>query len=284
MELLRACRPRQWVKNLLVLAVPAAAGALDDGSVLLDTALALVAFTLASSATYLVNDVVDREADRRHPFKRDRAVAAGLVAVRTALAAATVLAVLALAVAAAASLELVGLVALYLGLTVAYSLALKHVPVFELAVVAAGFFLRAVAGGVAADLYVSRWFLIVTASGSLFVTIGKRYAELRGGGAAGDTRRVLGAYTPEYLRAMLSACAGVVVLAYCLWAFEGSAGTEPSSWTALSSVPFVLGIMRYGLLVDQGHGEEPEEILLGDRQLHAVGAAWLVLLGLGVAA
>ena len=284
MVLLRACRPRQWVKNLLVLAVPAAAGALGDGAVLRDTALALVAFTLASCATYLVNDVADRERDRLHPAKRHRAVASGELTVRAALVAAAALAALALGTGALASLELLGLVALYLALTVAYSLALKHVPVFELAVVAAGFFLRAVAGGAAADLYVSRWFLIVTAAGALFVTIGKRYAELRGGGAAGDTRGVLAAYTPDYLRTMLSACAGVAVLAYCLWAFEGSAETEPSAWTALSAVPFVLGMMRYGLLVDQGHGEEPEEILLADRQLHAIGAAWLVLLGLGAAA
>jgi decaprenyl-phosphate phosphoribosyltransferase len=282
MSLLSACRPRQWVKNVLVLAVPAAAGALDEGSVLLDTVLAFVAFTLVSCAAYLLNDVADLEADRRHPLKRSRPVAAGRVPVRTALGAGVVFVVVGLLVAAVASLELLGIVALYVALTAAYSRWLKHVPVFEIAVVAAGFFLRAVAGGVAADLYVSRWFLIVTASGSLFVTIGKRYAEMRGGGPDAGTRRVLAAYTQDYLRAMLSTSAGVLVLAYCLWAFEGSPGTEPSAWTALSAVPFVLGVMRYGLLVDQGHGEEPEEILFADRQLHLVGAAWLVLLGLGV--
>jgi decaprenyl-phosphate phosphoribosyltransferase len=282
--LLRACRPRQWVKNLLVLAVPVAAGALDDGAVLLDAALALVAFTLASCATYLGNDVADREADRRHPVKRSRPVASGALPVRTAAVASAALAVLALLAGALASLELLGVVGLYLALTAAYSLALKHVPVIELAVVASGFFLRAVAGGVAADLYVSRWFLIVTAAASLFVTLGKRYAELRGSATPGVTRRVLAAYTPEYLRTMLGACAGVAVLAYCLWAFQGSAQTQPSAWTALSAVPFLLGVMRYGLLVDQGHGEEPEDILLADRQLHVIAAAWLVLIGLGAAA
>jgi decaprenyl-phosphate phosphoribosyltransferase len=112
----------------------------------------------------------------------------------------------------------------------------------------------------------------------------KRYAELRGGGDALQRRRVLAEYSEDYLRAMLATTAGVVVVAYCLWSFEGRSGEPASSWTTASAVPFVLGIMRYGLLVDQGHGEEPEVMIFRDRTLLALGAACLALLLLGVVA
>lgn len=280
--LVQACRPQQWSKNLLVLAVPAAAGALGEGPVVRDTALALVAFTLVSSGTYLLNDAADVEADQRHPVKRTRGIAAGDVSVRVAVGVGVVLLVAGLAVALAVGLDLFGVLALYIALTAAYTLRLKHVPVFDIALVASGFFLRAVAGGVAADLPVSRWFLIVTASGSLFVTIGKRYAEKTGAAAELRTRRVLEHYSADYLRALLSTSAGVLVLAYCLWAFEGRPEDGPSGWTALSAVPFVLGVMRYGLLVDHGHGEEPEQLLAGDRQLQLLALGWLGLILVGV--
>ncbi len=282
--LVQACRPQQWSKNLLVLAVPAAAGALGEGPVLRDTALALVAFTLVSSGTYLLNDAADLDADQRHPVKQTRAIAAGHVPLRLAVGTGVMLLVAGLGVAVAVGLDLVGILALYVVLTAAYTLRLKHVPVFDIAIVASGFFLRAVAGGVAADLPVSRWFLIVTASGSLFVTIGKRYAEKTGAASALATRRVLEHYSAEYLRSLLSTSAGVLVLAYCLWAFEGRPEDGPSGWTAVSAVPFVLGVMRYGLLVDHGHGEEPEQLLLADRQLQLLVAGWLVLILIGVLA
>jgi decaprenyl-phosphate phosphoribosyltransferase len=278
LALLVTARPRQWIKNLLVLAVPAAAGALDAPAVLADTALAFVAFCLASAGTYLLNDVMDREADRLHPVKRHRPVAAGELSAGAATAAAAALLAGACAVAWLATLGLVAVVAAYVVLTTAYSRGIKHVAIFDIATVASGFFLRAVAGGVAADLFISKWFLIVSGGGSLFVVTAKRYAELRRGGEA---RRVLSEYSEDYLRAMLATTAGVVVIAYCIWAFEGRGGIAPSAWTTASVVPFVLGIMRYGLLVDQGHGEEPEVLLFSDRTLLGLAFACLALLALG---
>jgi decaprenyl-phosphate phosphoribosyltransferase len=283
LALLVASRPRQWIKNLLVLAVPAAAGALGDAEVIRDTALALVAFCLASAGTYLLNDVADRDADRAHPVKRLRPIAAGEVGPGTATAAAVVALLAAVAVAAAAEPALAGVVGAYVVLTTAYSRRLKHVPIFDIAVVAAGFFLRAVAGGVAADLYISKWFLILAGGGSLFLVTAKRYAELREAGGAATARRVLAEYSEDYLRAMLATTAGVVVVAYCIWCFEERGGHAQTWVTSASAVPFVLGIMRYGLLVDQGHGEEPEQVLLGDATLLALAAAWLALLVLGSA-
>jgi decaprenyl-phosphate phosphoribosyltransferase len=284
MALLVAARPRQWIKNALVLAVPAAAGMLDEPEVLRDTGLAFVAFCLASAGTYLLNDLRDREADERHPIKRLRPIAAGEVSPGAAAATAVLALVAALAVAAVAEIALAGVVAAYAALTTAYSIGIKHVPVFDIAVVASGFFLRAVAGGVAADIFISKWFLILSAGGSLFVVTAKRYAELRAGGAEADrSRKVLAEYSEDYLRAMLATTAGVIVVAYCIWAFEAPRGESPSAFTAASAVPFVLGIMRYGLLVDQGHGEEPELVLLGDRTLLGLVAVCLGLLALGVA-
>jgi decaprenyl-phosphate phosphoribosyltransferase len=273
--LLVAMRPRQWIKNLLVLAVPAAAGLLGQGDVVADTAIAFVAFCLASAGTYLLNDVWDHEADRIHPVKRRRPIASGELSLRAATVAAAILLALACAVALAASPGLLAVVATYVVLTTGYSRRLKHVPVFDIAAVASGFFLRAVAGGVAAGIFISNWFLILAGGGSLFLVTAKRYAELR---ASTGARPVLEEYSEDYLRAMLATIAGVVVVAYCIWAFE-----DRHVLRSASAVPFVLGIMRYGLLVDQGHGEEPEAVLLGDRTLLGLAAACLGLLALGAA-
>ncbi len=278
-ELMRALRPRQWLKNVLVVGVPAAAGKLLEADVAAQTAAAFAAFCCASSAAYLLNDVGDRELDRNHPSKRHRPIAAGRVSVRLALAAAAALALAALGIALLATTELAGAVAGYLALTTAYSRGLKHVPVFDIATVSAGFFLRAVAGGLATGIAISQWFLIVAAGASFFVVAGKRYAELRSGNSS---RRVLDAYSTDYLESIATLSATVTIVAYCLWAFEAGADLE-AGWRGASAVPFVLAIMRYWLLIDHGHGEEPEELLLSDRVLLALGACWGALLGLGVA-
>jgi decaprenyl-phosphate phosphoribosyltransferase len=282
LALLVTARPRQWIKNLLVLAVPAAAGVLGEPAVIRDTALALAAFCLASAGTYLLNDVADRDADRAHPLKRTRPVAAGEVAPTTAAVVGALALALACVVAWLAEPALALVVGAYVALTTAYSRGLKHVAIFDIAVVAAGFFLRAVAGGVAADLFISKWFLILAGGGSLFLVTAKRYAELRGAGDAAERRRpVLAEYSEDYLRALLATTAGVIVVAYCIWCFEERGGHAQSALTSASAVPFVLGIMRYGLLVDQGHGEEPEALLLGDRTLLALAVCCLGLLALG---
>src|SRR5918994_3416427 len=130
--------------------------------------------------------------------------------------------------AARAGAGLLLVVAAYVALTTAYSRALKHVPIFDLATVASGFFLRAVAGGVAADLFISKWFLILAGGGSLFIVTAKRYAELRGV-PDGTSRRGLAGDSEDYLRAMLATIAGVLVIAYCIWSFEERAG-DAAAW------------------------------------------------------
>lgn len=267
---------------MLVLAVPTAAGLLTEGRVLRATAAAVLAFCLASAGAYLLNDVADRNADRSHPSKRTRPVASGELSARTAALAGAVALAAACATAALVNLKLLAVVGGYVVMSTAYSRWLKHVPIFDIAAVASGFFLRAVAGGVAAELFISKWFLIVSGGASLFVVTAKRYAELRDDSDEARRRRpVLAAYSEDYLRAILATAAGVTVVAYCLWCFEARSGEPPTFWTTASAIPFVLAVMRYGLLVDQGRGEEPETMLFSDGTLLGLVGSCLVLLAVG---
>jgi decaprenyl-phosphate phosphoribosyltransferase len=276
----RSMRPRQWTKNLLVIAAPLAAGELLSDPVWWQTLVAFVAFCLVSGGVYLVNDSVDVESDRAHPRKRHRPIAAGELPVRTAVAVAAVVVVIAVAAGTAVRWQLGLLLVGYLLLQVAYSLWLKHEPVLDLAVVAVGFLLRAVAGGLAAGLFLSNAFLMVAGFGSLFMVAGKRYSELHTLGSEAGTRRSLIRYTDTYLRFVWSIAATSTALSYCLWAFEQTGSSVP--WQSLSIVPFVLGLLRYAVDIDAGQASEPEDIVLGDRGLQAIGLVWLVLVCLGV--
>jgi len=279
--LVRAVRPRQWVKNLLVVAAPLAAGEVSDRDVVAATLLALVSFCLAASAVYLVNDTADRAVDRLHPTKRLRPIASGALPVPVALAAAAVLAGLAVAVGWWADPQLAVLVAAYLALQVLYAFWLKHEPVLDISIVAAGFLMRAVAGGLAADLPLSQWFLLVSGFGSLFIVAGKRYSELHTLGGDAGTRRSLVRYTDSYLRFAWSTAAGATVISYSLWAFE-QAPDSGVPWHTISIAPFLIGLLRYAVDVDAGTAAEPEDIVFRDRVLQLIGVAWLVTVCLGV--
>ena len=280
--IVRTMRPRQWVKNVLVTAAPLASSRLLEPSVLLTTAIAFASFCLAASAVYLLNDALDVEADRAHPTKRHRPIAAGVVPVGAAYATSAVLAAASLGVALLASVDLVVLMALYLLVQVAYCVRLKHEPVLDIAIVASGFLLRAIAGGLASSIELSQWFLLVTAFGSLFMVSGKRYSEKRLAAAGeGATRASLLRYTETYLRFVWSLSAAVMITTYSLWAFE-IAATEPSPFSTISIVPFVLAVLRYAELVDGGDAGAPEDIALGDRVLQVLGLSWAVLFAAGV--
>ena len=274
-------RPKQWTKNLLVLAAPLAAGDLGEPGVLGPTVLAFLSFCAASSATYLVNDCADVEADRLHPRKSLRPIAAGRLSVRAALTVAALLFAVAVAVAALTRWELVVLLLSYIAVMLGYSLWLKHEPVIDLALVSGGFLMRAVAGGLAAALPISDWFLLVAGFGSLFMVAGKRYSELHTLGSEAGTRRSLVRYTASYLRFVWSIAAAATITAYCLWAFENAADTGVP-WHTLSILPFVVGLLRYAVDIDAGEAAEPEDIVWGDHLLQGVGAIWLLVLSLGV--
>lgn len=282
--LLVAARPKQWVKNVLVAAAPLAAGRLLEPPVAAWTAVAFVAFCLAASATYLANDVRDAESDRLHATKRLRPIAAGAVGMRTATMAAAVLAVLSIAVPLSlGNLALTGVVAGYLVLQIAYVGWLKHEPVLDVASVASGFLLRAIAGGVACGVPISNAFLIVVSFGALFIATGKRYAELiNQENHAGTTRRTMDGYTPSFLRLMLAVTAAVTLVEYALWAFEIS-GSDGPPFAGMSVLPFTLAMLRYARDIDGGQTEAPEDRLLGDPTLIVLGLMWLGLFVLEVA-
>jgi len=276
--LLRACRPRQWSKNLLVLAAPCAAGVIGQPLVAAQVAGAFLVLCLLSSATYLLNDVRDREQDRLHPRKRSRPVASGDLSPGAALRVAAVLAFVGIAAATAITPGLGAVACGYLALTMSYSLWLRRVVVLDIFAIAAGFVLRAIAGGVATDIYLSRWFVIVTASCAVYLVAGKRYAELRDdedpAHPAGPVRATLRRYSLRQLRLTLLAAATVAVGAYTGWAF-----TRPSHvlWYGLSIAPLVLWLGRYASLIGAGAGQAPEELILRDRTLLALSVAWACL-------
>ena len=289
--LVRLARPRQWAKNLLVFAAPAAAGVLDNTEPAVDALIAFAAFCLAAAGTYYINDARDADADRFHPAKRARPVASGVVPVGVAYAGGAVLLAASVALAFAASAELAATFVGYLALTTAYSAGLRNVAVVDLVVVAAGYVLRAVAGAVATDVPISDWFFIVTSFGALFMVSGKRGAEaseMGGATTSGATRfrAVLGAYSESYTAYLRSVTSGAVLVAYCLWAFEkADASLAPPSvpWYQLSILPFVMAVLRYALVLDKGdQGSAPEDIILGDRTLQCIGVAWAVVFAIGV--
>jgi decaprenyl-phosphate phosphoribosyltransferase len=276
-------RPRQWVKNLLVLAAPLAAGRLFEPAVIKGTALAFVAFCLISAAVYLVNDVRDVAEDRQHPTKRFRPIAAGELKPATALVLATVLGACGLALGFVVSMPLGITMVVYLALQLLYSAYLKHLPVVDLAMVASAFLLRAIAGGVATGIPLSQWFLLVAAFGSFFMVAGKRYSEMKALGGEAGTRRSLTRYSESYLRFAWMMAAVMVLISYSLWAFENRGnGALGVPWTAISIAPFTLALLQYALEVDAGTADEPEEVVLNDRVLQGLGVVWVAVISAAV--
>ncbi len=288
--LLRAARPRQWVKNVLVLAAPVAAGRLGSLAEARQLGVVFVLFTGAAAAVYLLNDVMDAEADRAHPRKCHRPIASGIVGPPVACATSALLATAAMAGAAEfcnAPATLV--IGVYLVLQVAYCTVLKHQLVVDLMLVAAGFLMRAMIGGLAIGIPISRWFLITAGFGALFIVASKRYSESRltrhQGGA---TRALLVTYTAGYLRFVWQLAAGLTLAGYCLWALDGSTFARPAlaatlPWRQLSIVPFVLSVLRYAVFTDRATAGSPEDVVLGDRPLMVIGLIWAALYGCAVA-
>ena len=280
---LRAMRPKQWVKNILVFAAPVAAGALFDTRVLVNSLWAFVAFSLISASIYLINDVRDVDADRLHPKKRFRPIAAGELGKgpATALAAVTMAASLGIGFWVAPMLGVT--LAIYWVLQVGYSVFLKHQPIIDLAMVSSGFLLRAIAGGVASGIELSQWFLLVACFGSLYMVAGKRYSEMKELGSEAGTRASLERYSLSYLRFVWAISCSIVIMSYSLWTFEHRQN-EPWGvpWTTISIVPFTLALLRYAMDIDAGNAGEPEDVVLNDRVLQALAVLWLIPLGIGI--
>ena len=281
--LFRQARPKQWVKNLLVFAAPGAGGVLDHGSSLWRAVVTFVAFCLASSGTYFWNDVLDVHHDRKHPTKQHRPIASGAITPSLGRLAGSLLLVAGIGLAATTRWQTVLVVAGYVALTSLYSTVLKHIAVVDLVAVAAGFVLRAVAGAVATDVPMSKWFLLTISFASLFIVAGKRYAELRDLGDDSQTRSTLNDYSLGFLRIVLSVSCGAALVTYCIWAFD-TREAAGSTWPfyELSIIPMGTALLRYTLILEQGHGAAPEEIFAHDHVLQVLGLIWITVFGLGV--
>ena len=278
--LIRLARPKQWLKNALVVAAPLAAGVLLQPSVLAWVAVAFVCFCLAASSVYMINDVLAVNEDRSHPKKRNRPVASGQVSPTAATLTALICGVAALAIPIGlGNINLAVVIASYLVLQALYVWKLKHEAVFDIACIAAGFLLRAIAGGVAASVLISNTFLVVVGFGALFMAVGKRYSEILSHKQEDKaTRKALDQYTPGYLRILLSVSATISLVGYILWAFEMDAlNTNDIPFAALSVIPFTLALMRYAKDADSAETEAPEDALFADKGLLILGLLWLAL-------
>ena len=280
--LVTGVRPRQWPKNLLVFGAVAAAGRLLVPSAIADASLALIAFTLAASGTYLINDTIDAPADRLHPVKSRRPVAAGLISPGLAISTGSLLLVASVLPALLIGrAEFTATLLTYVGLTLSYTLWLKRVAVVDIVVVAAGFGLRAVGGAFAIAVPVSQWFLIVSFFGALFVVSGKRFAEQKSLGAeAARHRETLSAYAEFYAQHVMTLSSGITLVGYGLWAHDH--GFLPEWWFLASLMLLVTILLRFALLVHSGVSDDPMEIAWKDRPLRVMAVLFIALVVAGI--
>jgi len=266
-------RPRQWSKNLLVLAGIVFAAKIGDWVRWSEAAAALAGYCAASSAGYLVNDVRDAKADRLHPGKRDRPIARGELSARAALGLAAVLGVTALGITAVLGPVSMLFLAGFLALQGVYSLGLKHVVLVDVFVIGALFVVRAAAGAEAVRVRISPWLLLCTALLALFLALAKRRGELVLVGAqATPGRAVLQGYSLQLVDQLIAVVASSTVIAYSLYTFTAH------SRAMMMTIPFVLfGIFRYLLLIHRHDlGEEPERLLFSDRPILLTVALWSI--------
>lgn len=284
--LLRLLRPHQYAKNLLVFAAPGAAGRLDEGAVVAQTVLAFVLFCAVSSTGYVLNDLLDVEADRLHPLKRTRPIASGAVSETQARALLLGLGIPAIAAGFVLGWPFAITLGVYAAISFVYSARLKRIPWLELLAVSAGFVVRAVGGGTATDTAISGWFLLVVSCGALLVITGKRVGELLALGADSASRAVLGGYRLIRLQRLASIAAGVAVAGYATWAASVADNRAPDSDGAallrLTTVPFAVAIGRYLVLSWNGAGETPESLIARDRAMQIAGACWILMYSLGL--
>ena len=281
LPLLEAMRPRQWSKNVFVLAGIVFAGRLFEGRAELRVLACFALFCAASSAVYLANDVADRASDVHHPLKRQRPVASGRLRPGAAIAACAVLTAAALAAAALLNGATLGITAGYLASTFAYSFGLKRVFLLDVMIVAAGFVLRAAAGAACIDAEISPWLLVCSFLLALFLALGKRRAELvLLGEDATNHRAALGSYSLPLVDSWLTALAGAAIVSYALYTQSPRTVEHFGTTNLLYTVPFVIyALFRYQHhVVRQDAGGDPGSLLVQDAGL------WVSLLGWAITA
>lgn len=280
---LQTTRPRQWPKNLLVFAAPLAAHSVGRPGGLWYALVAAVAFVAASAAVYLVNDVVDAERDRGHPYKRFRPIAAGRLPAAHAVVLAVIFVLAALGTGFAIGEPLLSAtIGAYLIISFSYSAGLKHVPVIELACVASGFVLRVVGGAAATHVPPSGWFLLVCSLGALMVAIAKRYTELTVLGTDAVLHRpAMRGYAARSLRLAQRAVSVIMVMSYLLWA-AGEPDTPMRAWHLASSAALAAALTRFDRLTTRATSKPVEDLIARDPLMVCFELSWLVLFAAGL--
>ncbi|MHC1740869.1 MAG: decaprenyl-phosphate phosphoribosyltransferase [Anaerolineaceae bacterium] len=277
-HLFKAMRPRQWTKNAFVFAALVFDRQLLILTSLFHTFLAFLIFCLLSSSVYLINDIMDVEADRNHPVKKNRPIASGNLPIPVAIIAAVVLIIISLTGAYFLSFELAIFALIYLLINLAYSKWLKHIPLIDVLIIATGFVLRVAAG--VSVIHVERfspWLYVVTTLFALYIGFGKRRAEmsvLATSENKGAHRKVLDGYSINFIDQLITVVSSTTLIAYSLYTF--SAPNLPDNHAMMLTIPFVLyGIFRYLFLIQMKNaGGEPEELLLKDHPLQAAILLW----------
>ncbi len=269
-------RPRQWPKNVFVLAALVFDRQMIETKPLIITLTAVILFSLTSSIVYIINDLADIEADRQHPKKKHRPLAAGKISTATAVVTAILLGLISFPAAFFLSFEFGLVISGYFVLMLAYSKWLKHIPLIDVIIIAAGFVLRVAAGVVLINTErFSPWLFVTTTFLALFIGLGKRWAEIfMLQGEAGNHRKVLDGYSMDLLDQLLTIVVTSTLLTYCLYTF--SAPITPDNHSMMLTIPFVIfGLFRYLYLIRVNHiGGAPEEVVLTDRPMQITIGLW----------
>ena len=293
LQIIRTARPIHWIKNFALFGALLLTGTLFEKGLFNDVLLAFVAFSFATSATYIFNDIMDLKSDRLHPVKKDRPIASGKLPLFLAILELLIFVFLALIVSLSLSDLLFTLILFYLCLQMFYSLGLKNIHVVDILIIATGFIIRVYAGAFVINAHLSVWFLLCVVSASLFLAAGKRRAEINLLEAVdGGTRKSLSKYSKELLNSYVTMFGNATWMSWSLYTFFESPKAALPFWLALAelsrattidklmmlTIPVVIfGIMRYEALIFEGKSEAPEKLLLTDRALLIAVGLWIIL-------
>ena len=287
-NLFLASRPNQWTKNLLVFLAPLFAFSFDTQT-LLTSIKAFIAFCLISSSIYLINDSIDKNKDKEHPTKKFRAIASGLVSIKSAFLLSLVYLSLSLFVGFSINIFFGFILVLYFLVQILYCFKLKQIPIIEFFCIASGFILRSVAGGVAANIFISSWFLLSVGMLSLFLAVEKRKAEIVNlQNSKLNTRKVLKSYSLTLINKFEAVLTSSTIMTYSLWAYGPSIGGSKSPFMIITIPLVMLGIFRYQMLSDIKQNrilkksninlETPEKIIFADKPVQIIVLSWLLII------
>ena len=287
-NLFLASRPNQWTKNLLVFLAPLFAFSFETQT-LLTSINAFIAFCLISSSIYLINDSIDKNKDKEHPTKKFRAIASGLVSIKSAFLLSLVYLSLSLFIGFSINIFFGFILVLYFLVQILYCFKLKQIPIIEFFCIASGFILRSVAGGVAANIFISSWFLLSVGMLSLFLAVEKRKAEIVNlRNSKLNTRKVLKSYSLTLINKFEAVLTSSTIMTYSLWAYGPSIGGSKSPFMIITIPLVMLGIFRYQMLSDIKENrilkksninlETPEKIIFTDKPIQIIVLSWLLII------